>query len=246
MLAFAPYVDWPHQTDYTNFFIPICSSLLYVFILLADDILLLSTQFAVSSFHTSIPFFVKALLSSEELASVPFLVLGNKIDLGRASSEEDLRHQLGLYETYGKEVIFHCECSYVTMQSSFSRILQIPLCPLLTSFCSNPWYLSHICNEDSFAFNFQLKSGKQAGGVRPVELYMCSVVRKMGYGDGELLFHDCFFVWAFSRLWSYLSWTSHFFFHISKRIQMDRAVSLSFSNLRNPAVHVEAIEEKVI
>ena len=36
-----------------------------------------------------------ALLTSEELANVPFLVLGNKIDLGRAASEEDLRYQLG-------------------------------------------------------------------------------------------------------------------------------------------------------
>ena len=72
-----------------------------------------------------------ALLTSEELASVPFLILGNKIDLGRAASEEDLRYQLGLYETYGKEA-----------------------------------------------------RTDKANGVRPIELYMCSVVRKMGYGDG--------------------------------------------------------------
>jgi GTP-binding protein SAR1 len=72
-----------------------------------------------------------ALLTSEELANVPFLILGNKIDLGRAASEEDLRYQLGLYETYGKEA----------------------------------------------------RSDKPTG-VRPIELYMCSVVRKMGYGDG--------------------------------------------------------------
>ena len=72
-----------------------------------------------------------ALLTSEELASVPFLILGNKIDLGRAASEEDLRYQLGLYETYGKEA----------------------------------------------------RTDKSTG-VRPIELYMCSVVRKMGYGDG--------------------------------------------------------------
>mmetsp|Transcript_29851 Transcript_29851/g.81945 ORF Transcript_29851/g.81945 Transcript_29851/m.81945 type:complete len:193 (+) Transcript_29851:72-650(+) len=72
-----------------------------------------------------------ALLLSEELANVPFLVLGNKIDLGSAPSEEDLRYQLGLYETYGKD----------------SR-------------------------------------GDKNPSIRPIELYMCSVVRKMGYGDG--------------------------------------------------------------
>mmetsp|Transcript_113019 Transcript_113019/g.243481 ORF Transcript_113019/g.243481 Transcript_113019/m.243481 type:complete len:193 (+) Transcript_113019:86-664(+) len=72
-----------------------------------------------------------ALLTSEELANVPFLILGNKIDLGRAASEDDLRYQLGLYETYGKET-----------------------------------------------------KGERDANVRPIELYMCSVVRKMGYGDG--------------------------------------------------------------
>eukprot|EP00602_Paraphysomonas_sp_CaronLab_P002693 CAMPEP_0185023606 /NCGR_PEP_ID=MMETSP1103-20130426/6263_1 /TAXON_ID=36769 /ORGANISM="Paraphysomonas bandaiensis, Strain Caron Lab Isolate" /LENGTH=187 /DNA_ID=CAMNT_0027556275 /DNA_START=99 /DNA_END=659 /DNA_ORIENTATION=+ len=72
-----------------------------------------------------------ALLTSEELANVPFLILGNKIDLGRAASEEDLRYQLGLFETYGKET-----------------------------------------------------KGERDANVRPIELYMCSVVRKMGYGDG--------------------------------------------------------------
>lgn len=73
----------------------------------------------------------QALLLSEELANVPFLVLGNKIDLGTAPSEEDLRYQLGLYETYGKD-----------------------------------------------------NKGERNPGQRPIELYMCSVVRKMGYGDG--------------------------------------------------------------
>ena len=70
-------------------------------------------------------------MTSEELANVPFLVLGNKIDLGKAASEEELRYNLGLYETYGKE----------------ARPDKPP-------------------------------------NVRPIELYMCSVVRKMGYGDG--------------------------------------------------------------
>jgi len=72
-----------------------------------------------------------ALLITEELVNVPFLVLGNKIDLGTAPSEEDLRYQLGLYETYGKE-----------------------------------------------------SKGEKSPSIRPIELYMCSVVKKMGYGDG--------------------------------------------------------------
>ena len=71
-----------------------------------------------------------SLLSSEDLADVPFLILGNKIDLGRAASEDELRIQLGLHNnTTGK--------------------------------------------------------GKVAlTGIRPMELYMCSVVRRSGYGEG--------------------------------------------------------------
>lgn len=72
----------------------------------------------------------QSLLSCEDLADVPFLILGNKIDLGRAASEDELRGQLGLHQsTTGK--------------------------------------------------------GKVAlNGIRPMELFMCSVVRKSGYGDG--------------------------------------------------------------
>ena len=69
-----------------------------------------------------------ALLCDESLAEVPFLVLGNKIDVPEAASEEQLKEQLGLWETSGKV-------------------------------------------------------GKRAG-VRPLELYMCSVLRRMGYADG--------------------------------------------------------------
>jgi GTP-binding protein SAR1 len=73
-----------------------------------------------------------ALLSDEALANVPFLILGNKIDIPYAASEEELRFHLGLTSfTTGK--------GKVTLAGS---------------------------------------------DVRPLEVFMCSIVRKMGYGEG--------------------------------------------------------------
>eukprot|EP01134_Creolimax_fragrantissima_P004793 CFRG4793T1 len=71
-----------------------------------------------------------ALLSSEELGKVPFLILGNKIDKQYACSEDDLRLTLGLQgATTGK--------------------------------------------------------GKVAlNETRAIEIFMCSVVKKQGYGEG--------------------------------------------------------------
>jgi len=71
-----------------------------------------------------------SLMTCDELVNVPFLILGNKIDIATAASEDDLRRALGLHETYGKE------------------------------------------------------NSERIEGVRPVELFMCSVVRQMGYADG--------------------------------------------------------------
>lgn len=72
------------------------------------------------------------LLSSDELRGVPFLVLGNKIDMLNAASEAELKYALGLEDTYGKDIVPQDEA-----------------------------YLS----------------------ACPIEVFMCSVVRRMGYKD---------------------------------------------------------------
>jgi GTP-binding protein SAR1 len=72
-----------------------------------------------------------ALLALDEAQDVPFLVLGNKIDMPMAASEEELKIALGLTDTYGKD--------------------------------TGPDVNSN---------------------VRKIELFMCSVKRKMGYSDG--------------------------------------------------------------
>ncbi|KYR01223.1 GTP-binding protein Sar1A [Tieghemostelium lacteum] len=70
-----------------------------------------------------------ALLSSDELSNVPFLILGNKVDIPGTPSEEKFRAALGLQQTTGKG--------------------KVPL-----------------------------------NGVRPIEVFMCSVVKKFGYAEG--------------------------------------------------------------
>merc|ERR1712194_109687 len=73
------------------------------------------------------------LLEDPCLADVPIAVLGNKIDIPVAASEDELRNALGLFQhmTYGRD----------------------------------------------------LKKGA-AASARPVELFMVSVIRRMGYAEG--------------------------------------------------------------
>ena len=72
----------------------------------------------------------QGLLSTEQLANTPFLILGNKIDMPYAVSEDELRSCLGLRETTGHDV------------TSLPKDL------------------------------------------RPIEVFMCSILRKTGYADG--------------------------------------------------------------
>jgi GTP-binding protein SAR1 len=73
-----------------------------------------------------------SLLGDEQIATAPVLILGNKIDLAGACSEDEIRYMFGLN-------------SLTTGQGVKSR------------------------NELS---------------RRPVELFMCSVLKRQGYGDG--------------------------------------------------------------
>lgn len=75
---------------------------------------------------------LESLLADEQLASCPVLILGNKIDIPGAASEDYIRQYFGLYGlTTGKG-------------SVASKDLQ----------------------------------------ARPMELYMCSVLKRQGYGEG--------------------------------------------------------------
>ena len=96
-----------------------------------------------------------ALLSMEDLNKTPFLVLGNKIDHPNAISEDQLRHELGLYQT--------------SKSIPASQSLKWP---------------PHYRREPSNTLFLAGKGKVPLEGIRPIEIFMCSVVMRQGYGEG--------------------------------------------------------------
>lgn len=73
-----------------------------------------------------------SLINDEQISSAPILVLGNKIDIAGAASEDEIRHLFGLHSlTTGKGTVARSELA-----------------------------------------------------SRPLELFMCSVLKRQGYGEG--------------------------------------------------------------
>ena len=72
---------------------------------------------------------LQGLLSIEELANTPIVVLGNKIDKVGAMGEDEFKHSLNIINTTGKEL------------------------------------------------------SKTPSGVRPLESFMCSIIKRIGYGE---------------------------------------------------------------
>ncbi len=97
------------------------------------------------------------LLTCDELQNVPFLVLGNKID------GEKTRAQ------------------YLTGHRSRARCC----C------CGSTLAARNAASEDDLRYALGLfetygkdNKGERDTNVRPIEVFMCSVIRKMGYADG--------------------------------------------------------------
>ena len=72
------------------------------------------------------------LLTMEDLADVPFLVLGNKIDAEGALSEEEFREAMGLWQTTGKAEVHLTErirpIEVFMWYVYFSRLFTVDLC----------------------------------------------------------------------------------------------------------------------
>jgi len=79
-----------------------------------------------------------SLLDDEALTDVPFLILGNKIDIASAASEEELRMSLGIHHTTGKDK---------TSVPAGDRAIELFMCSVVkTSGYSEgfKWFANHV------------------------------------------------------------------------------------------------------
>ena len=81
-----------------------------------------------------------------------------QIDVPRAASEGELRAELGVISSTGKDVRARC------------------------------WWggglVERLCSLRDRLVSCAAQARKLDAGVRPIEVFMCSIVNKMGYADG--------------------------------------------------------------
>jgi len=70
---------------------------------------------------------LQSLLTDEQIASAPILILGNKIDLPGAASEDEIRHLFGLHSlTTGKvNSPTKCHCVFVHITTTICFIIAV-------------------------------------------------------------------------------------------------------------------------
>jgi GTP-binding protein SAR1 len=68
---------------------------------------------------------LNSLLTDEQLANCPVLILGNKIDRPGAASEEEIRNTFGLYgQTTGKVILINSQSIYIYLYIVYNFITQ--------------------------------------------------------------------------------------------------------------------------
>lgn len=131
------------------------------------------------------------LLGIEELGKTPFMVLGNKIDLATAVSEQDLRAILGLLQTTGKDnsVRFPlCHLYFSSRDEQFPPILGQLKCSCVLLYADvvmekvkNDNYQS---SPPLFAFRFPLVSTVHQISLRVLHFHHL-IKKEKGSSDGD-------------------------------------------------------------
>lgn len=134
------------------------------------------------------------MLTDETISNVPVLILGNKIDRPEAISEDALRGLFGLTgNTTGKVVNTYISRQHLVLHTNL-RLNNVAV-------VQDEAYFIHtkdvqgkggadmlVINENPsfllFLFSLQGKVSLKELNLRPMEVFMCSVLKRQGYGDG--------------------------------------------------------------